>query len=611
MNTSSQVSYREWALFGLRLIPSAALFLHLMADADGLAPDSVVILVGLALFSLITNLIYGALLLNDRWHRLFPAATIAADTLVAVGAVFAVGPALGWLGVIPAATAGFFYEWLVGLIVGSVNAVALLIGILAGAGGVFPPLPALVVPLFTAPVVGPLTALLRSDDRELTNMRDQLRLRGQRAERASRTANEYMRVIAEMAEVLSASKLNPRRVLSSAVNVGLAGLERVGLKPPLYGAIFLFGNTPDGLMLRMSQASMSVFASDHRAILPGIGGAIGKALDRGEPVISHVPSSDSELRLTETFRSCKTVLCLPLLSGTEYYGVMLIGSTEEDAFKDVHVELMLAVANQTAASLNNAQLYVSLLEQRDRLVEVEKSARAQLASDLHDGPTQSVAAITMRLNFIRRLIEKKPDQALSELYSIEDMARRATKEIRQMLFELRPKALDDGLEAGLRQLADRMQETFEQQVDIQFQPRVDELLDPQVRQTLFSIATESVNNARKHSGAEVIYVQVGVQGDNFVMAVVDDGRGFDVEQAIEHSRQREGHLGLINLQERAALLEGALDIQSAPGEGTRLSVLIPLHTLRQRKEEYENRMRDRDEDEFEGLSSATTASRRG
>jgi signal transduction histidine kinase len=115
------------------------------------------------------------------------------------------------------------------------------------------------------------------------------------------------------------------------------------------------------------------------------------------------------------------------------------------------------------------------------------------------------------------------------------------------------------------------------------------MLDTQTTTTLFSISSECINNARKHAKASQIDVNLRVQDDLFVLQIADDGIGFDVDKALTDARMREGHLGLINLQERAALVDGTLHIDSAPGKGTRTTIVIPIETLRIRKEEEESR----------------------
>jgi signal transduction histidine kinase len=113
----------------------------------------------------------------------------------------------------------------------------------------------------------------------------------------------------------------------------------------------------------------------------------------------------------------------------------------------------------------------------------------------------------------------------------------------------------------------------------------DQLLDSHTTQTLFSIVTETLNNARKHAKASLIQIHMGIRQDTLVLGIKDDGVGFDVEQALLEAREREGHLGLINLYERATLIEGTLKIDSEPGSGTLTSVAIPVKVLRARKEE--------------------------
>jgi signal transduction histidine kinase len=351
--------------------------------------------------------------------------------------------------------------------------------------------------------------------------------------------------------------------------------------------ILLYARNETGTsnVLKVASSSDNLRPGDYQVAVPGLEGSIEEALRVQEPVLNHAPDADPELSRFESLRKCGTVLVLSLAAGNEMYGVMIIASNERDAFREMHVEMMRAVANQAAASLNNARLYGSLIDQRDRLVEIEKTTRSQLASDLHDGPTQGVAAITMRLNYIRKLIEKKPETAVDELYKIEDLARKTTKEIRHMLFELRPMALEQGLQEGLVQLAAKMQETYEQKVSLAFDTEADRLLDKRTVQTLFSIAAETVNNARKHAKADTILIQVGLRGDALTMEITDNGVGYDVEAALAAARGREGHLGLLNLQERALLVEGNLDLWSEQGKGSRTTVTIPLEVLRTRQAE--------------------------
>lgn len=599
MTRKHVISGREWALFGIRwFIPVGLLLCLLLPDAWRLHGS---LIVALSLLGIVSNLIVLLLIWSDRWSQAAAALTVFFDLLLALVAIAGCGTQMLWAGFIPVAVAGTYFNWLPGAIAGVI--------ISAGEFIIYQtqPLPALpnqdvgfplvIFALVSLPITGALVALLSRNQPEMEDLKYEINSVKKQAEQITNLAIEYMKVVYELTDVLSAAKVDTKRVLKAAVSFSLEGLERVGIRPPLYGAILLFSKVEgsNGPVLRVAEASSGVPGVDRKISVPGISGALAKTLANTSPAMTCSPDVDPELSRFESFGRCGTVVCLPLRSGNESYGTLLIGSLKVDAFKELHVEMMRAVANQAASSLNNARLYGALLEQRDRLVEVEKAARSQLANELHDGPTQGIAAVTMRLNSFRRLMEKKPERAIEEIYTIEDLAHRTSKEIRHMLFELRPKALDRGLTAGLEQLVNKTTETFDQKIALTVEPDVDNLLDSHATQTLFSIAAETLTNARKHAQADLITIYLGVRDDVLLMDLRDNGVGFDVEAKLADAQRREGHLGLVNLQERATLIDGTLQIESAPGEGTRTMVYIPLEVLLHRKEEEQRRLKEKED----------------
>ena len=593
-----EITRREWSFFAIRWVIPISLLLSLLGQVD--ISDQAFFMTFLAgIAAIITNLIALIFLMSDKWSRFLLLLFTVIDTITILTVITIVGPMFSWLGIVPVVFAGLFYGWVPGLAVGLMIAAAVV-----GVQFIEPvdlpdtamlDIEGLIMSILVLPAVGPIISFLTSDEAEKRALEKQVQSRTQRAENIEKFAHAYMEVIKELTAVLSASRLEPRRVLSAAVSFSLESLERIGVKPPLYGAVLLFDDADEDdlhSVLRVAQSSMSVPLADKQVAVPGVAGVINETLERNEVGLCETPATDSELKAFESFGGCGTVACMPLRAGSESYGVILIGSPEKNAFTSIHVDMMYTISNQAAASLNNARLYSDLLRQRDKLVAVEKNARAQLASDLHDGPTQGVAAITMRLNFIRKLLDKKPERALEELYNIEDVARRTTAEIRHMLFALRPKALENGLGSGLEQLAEKMKDTYNQNVQSIVIGEVDKLMDDQATQTFFSVALETLNNARKHSEADLITVELAARDDNLVMEIIDNGKGFDVAQALEAAKSREGHLGLINLQERAALVEGHLQIISAPGEGTRTLVSIPLDVVRRRKADEDRKLQE-------------------
>jgi signal transduction histidine kinase len=208
---------------------------------------------------------------------------------------------------------------------------------------------------------------------------------------------------------------------------------------------------------------------------------------------------------------------------------------------------------------------------------VHEEARKKLARDLHDGPTQSVAAMAMRINLVRRMIQKDIKGAGEELLRLEELALRTTKEIRHMLFTLRPLILESqGLQAALQAMADKMHETFSQEVVIELDERVVAQMEMGKQGVIFYIVEEAVNNARKHANSPTIWVRLrSVEADIALLEIIDKGLGFDVE-AINSSYDQRGSLGMVNLRERAELVNGLLNIKSALGQGTAVQVYIPF-----------------------------------
>jgi len=314
-----------------------------------------------------------------------------------------------------------------------------------------------------------------------------------------------------------------------------------------------------------------------RVILPGNEGILGKSISDGESVLTQNVGYDPELGRIVALRSCTSAYCLPLRTGFSVYGVLLFAHPDTDYFTDDRREILEIISRQAVIAIQNARLYQDLAEEKERMIEVQEEARKKLARDLHDGPTQSISAIAMRINITRRLLQKDPSAADAELVKIEDLAHRTTKEIRHMLFTLRPLVLESqGLKAALEAMATKMKETFNQNVVIDVDEKLVEQLEMGKQGVIFFIAEEAVNNARKHAKAETIRVRLrSLEQGLVLLEIQDNGVGFDVSAVTESYDQR-GSLGMINLQERTELVNGLLHIESAPGKGTNVQVFIPL-----------------------------------
>jgi signal transduction histidine kinase len=401
--------------------------------------------------------------------------------------------------------------------------------------------------------------------REVINLGNQQE--GDRVER------ERLKAIYNITSTLNAT-LNYERVLDLALDVSNNALAKPGdtAAPRMTSAVLLFETD----QLHVGSARRFTPA-DLRVMLPGVQGVIGRAINTATPVHAYDVASDPELSRIVAMRACKSVFCYPLRSGLDVYGVLIFGHPEEDYFNAERREILEIIGRQAKVALTNAKLYLELEEEKERMMAIQEEAQKKLARDLHDGPTQSVAAIAMRVNFARRLIERDVKSAAGELYKIEDLARRTTKEIRHMLFTLRPLVLESaGLIAALESNAEKMRETFGQNVIIEADQRVVDQLEMGKQGVIFYLAEEAINNARKHAEATHIWVRLlpGRQ-DLILLEVEDDGVGFNVG-AVDAGYESRGSLGMVNMRERTELINGELHIDSEEGRGTRVRVWIPL-----------------------------------
>jgi signal transduction histidine kinase len=397
--------------------------------------------------------------------------------------------------------------------------------------------------------------------------------REKKTQTALRLAHHRASIIFELASTLSAT-LNYDRVLEAALDISHAGLQEFFADPSDFsqvGMILLF-NMDESLHIAKARG---ISLREEQTRFPAELGVLAKAVVAIDPIVINEPSEDPELRRIGSFRECQQAIVVPLRAGFENYGLLVLGSSEPDLYTSDFQQLLVAICNQAVLALQNANLYQNLMEEKDRLVSVEEDARKKLAQDLHDGPTQTIAAIAMRLNYIRLLVDQDPDSALEELSQLEDLARRTTKEIRQMLFTLRPLILESqGLIAAMRQLRQKISETDPVPIHLEADPVAEDLLSKDAKGAIFYIVQEAITNARKHSEADNIWIRIYPRSLNVIAEVEDDGRGFDVA-AVEADYASRGSLGMTILRERATLVKGKTVINSAPGEGTKITVTVP------------------------------------
>ncbi|MCI0395896.1 MAG: sensor histidine kinase [Chloroflexi bacterium] len=221
---------------------------------------------------------------------------------------------------------------------------------------------------------------------------------------------------------------------------------------------------------------------------------------------------------------------------------------------------------QLAGHLNRmAEQLQNLLQTRQGLATLEE--RNRLARELHDSVKQQVFATVMQVGAARALLPADPEAAQRHLAEAEQLARQAQQELTGLIQELRPAALEDrGLSEALRTyLADWSRRTG---VAAQVRLQGERPLPLEVEQALFRVAQEALANVTRHSGAGAADVHLAWEAGDAVLTVADDGVGFDPAEAEQRS------FGLRTMRERVESLGGRLDIDSAPGQGTRITARL-------------------------------------
>jgi signal transduction histidine kinase len=234
--------------------------------------------------------------------------------------------------------------------------------------------------------------------------------------------------------------------------------------------------------------------------------------------------------------------------------------------------------NETAAQLAllhdatiAAERSRALKEQIVHATLAQEEERRRISRELHDDLGPSLAAAVNRLRAAQRLIATDPEQAERELEDISHGLKTNIQDIRHLIHDLRPMALDQlGLQGAIQQQLDRFQKQAGVSLSIGMDPDI--ALDPLSEVTVFRVLQECLGNIEKHSGARSVEVLLRQGDDGCWMSVSDDGKGFDPASASNGSSEG---VGLLGMRERADLVGGALSIDARPERGTCVVLKIP------------------------------------
>jgi signal transduction histidine kinase len=221
------------------------------------------------------------------------------------------------------------------------------------------------------------------------------------------------------------------------------------------------------------------------------------------------------------------------------------------------------------------------LQERDRwreellrkVIAAQEDERKRLARELHDETSQTLSALAMKIE--TALAAWPSDASRDRLAEARQLTVRTIEELHRLIFDLRPSVLDDlGLVSAIRWYAERHLEPKGIAVRCEFSGFGGSLI-PELETALFRVAQEAITNIAKHSGADTVLIQCLQRDDRITIEIEDDGNGF-VPANLPPPAARERGLGLMGMRERVELFGGTIEIDSAPGSGTRIAVSVPV-----------------------------------
>jgi len=303
---------------------------------------------------------------------------------------------------------------------------------------------------------------------------------------------------------------------------------------------------------------------------------------RIEPWVSHDPAAQPDYareiirggrgRIIAAPDRAQSAIGAPMVIGKLTEGAaVLVRSTASGHFRAEHIDLLSTLATAAALAVRNAQLYARSEEA------VITEERTRIAREIHDGMAQDLSYLVLKISAAQKLLNQGKDKELSkELRDISDQLRRDLRDVRRTIFALRPLDIEaQGFLLALQKFVKEFGQANE--IDLQFSVVGDAShLSPKLETALFRLTQEALNNIRKHARAQHVWVELTLEERHAaILQVRDDGEGFVVEEALQAARAR-GSVGLVQMRERAERAGGTFSLESAPGQGTRMEVQLPI-----------------------------------
>lgn len=219
----------------------------------------------------------------------------------------------------------------------------------------------------------------------------------------------------------------------------------------------------------------------------------------------------------------------------------------------------------------NSEMFIGI-----KILEAQENERKRISRDIHDGPAQHIANIVMKADICEKIFKSDLQEGFRELDELKDNVKIALKEVRNIIFDLRPMTLDD---LGLNQTIEEFVKVFKKDTNVDIKTELKAItteVESIIQVAVYRIIQEILNNMKKHSKAKNTHIRVECGTKYIRLMVIDDGIGFDVEETLNRVKSYSESYGIIGILDRVKQLQGEIKIQSTIGVGTVYNVKLPV-----------------------------------
>lgn len=399
-----------------------------------------------------------------------------------------------------------------------------------------------------------------------------------RAEEVTLQRNRELAALNAVAQTASQS-LHMDETLKNAVDKILEVLNT------RHGGIYLLDQEEKKLILKVHRGISDSQADEASAL--GIGdGNVGRVLESKKPLFIESLSNSSEVTAKESLNivaseQLQSVGLIPLQARGKTLGVMFAATEHDRIFSPEERGLLVTIGHQISTAIENALLYEELQRKEEIRGEViqqsilaQEEERKRIARELHDQTSQVLTGTSAMIEASVAALPYGTDEIKERLRETRVSLTNMLVDVRNIIYELRPTMLDDlGLVAAARWHAEDYLERAGIKAHFETVGRKRKL-PAKLETAVFRIIQEATTNIIKHARAKNARIKLEFQKDCLILNIEDDGKGFELQKAMNPTNKKRG-MGLLNIKERVEILDGDFRIESQRSRGTKITVSIP------------------------------------